>query len=75
MLKAPEFKRNAFNVCKNGNEMKCLQSTRGNKAKALVNEIKCVMTGERRNRVKTREKNREIISAARIHERFGSWIL
>lgn len=56
-------------------EMKCLRSTRGNKAKALVNEIKCVMTGERRNRVKTREKSGEITSAACIHERFGSWVL
>lgn len=38
----------------------CLQSTRGNKAKAMVNEINGVMTGERRkNKKKNREKNRE----------------
>lgn len=40
-----------------------------------MNEIKCVMTGERRNREKTREKNRAIISAACTHERLGSWVL
>lgn len=54
--------------------MKCLRSTRGNKTKALVNEIKCVMTGERRNRVKNREKSGEIISS--LHPwKVCSWAL
>lgn len=55
--------------------MKCLRSTRGNEAKALVNEIERVMRGERRKGVKTRGKNRAGRSAACIHERLGCWML